>query len=35
VLDRNGLVIFSHVGPMHEWSQYEVFLRDIADSAMR
>jgi thiol-disulfide isomerase/thioredoxin len=35
VLDRNGLVIFSHVGPMHEWSQYEVFLRDLAEAGKR
>lgn len=31
VLDRNGVVVFSHVGPVPDWSQYEPFLRDIAD----
>jgi peroxiredoxin len=34
VLDRNGLVVFSHVGPVHEWPQYEAFLRDLADTRM-
>ncbi|MBI4995524.1 MAG: TlpA family protein disulfide reductase [Rhodocyclales bacterium] len=31
VIDRHGIVVFSHVGPIHDWSQYESFLRDIAD----
>lgn len=31
VIDRHGIVVFSHVGPIHDWSQYEPFLRDIAD----
>jgi thiol-disulfide isomerase/thioredoxin len=30
VLDKHGLVIFSHVGPVTDWSQYEAFLRDAA-----
>lgn len=30
VLDKHGLVIFSHVGPVHDWSQSEAFLRDAA-----
>lgn len=30
VLDKHGLVVFSHVGPVHDWSQYEAFLRDAA-----
>jgi thiol-disulfide isomerase/thioredoxin len=30
VLDPNGLVVFSHVGPIPDWSQYEAFLRDVA-----
>ena len=30
VLDKHGLVIFSHVGPVHNWLQYETFLRDAA-----
>lgn len=35
VLDRQGLVVFSHVGPVHEWPQYEVFLRDVAARSAR
>jgi len=35
VLDRNGLVVFSHIGPIHDWSQYEPFLRDLADRGGR
>jgi thiol-disulfide isomerase/thioredoxin len=31
VLDRNGVVVFAHIGPIHDWSQYEAFLRDITD----
>jgi thiol-disulfide isomerase/thioredoxin len=31
VLDHNAVVVFSHVGPIHDWSQYEPFLRDIVD----
>lgn len=30
VLDRNGLVVFSHIGPIPDWSQYEAFLQDLA-----
>jgi len=30
VLDKQGLVVFSHVGPVHDWPQYEAFLRDAA-----
>ncbi len=30
VLDKNGLVLFSHIGPVHDWLQYEAFLRDAA-----
>lgn len=30
VLDKHGLVVFSHVGPVHDWPQYEAFLRDTA-----
>jgi thiol-disulfide isomerase/thioredoxin len=30
VLDKHGLVIFSHVGPVHAWKEYEAFLRDAA-----
>jgi len=35
VLDRHGVVVFAHVGPVHDWPQYEAFLRDLADSAKR
>jgi peroxiredoxin len=31
VLDKHGLVVFSHVGPVHDWGQYEPFLRDAAN----
>lgn len=31
VLDKNGLIVFSHVGPVADWLQYEPFLRDAAD----
>jgi thiol-disulfide isomerase/thioredoxin len=30
VLDRHGLVLFSHVGPVAGWDQYIPFLRDAA-----
>lgn len=30
VLDRHGLVVFSHVGPVHDWRQYEPFILDVA-----
>ncbi len=30
VIDQRGLVLFSHVGPIPDWSQYEAFLRDAA-----
>lgn len=33
VLDRRGLVVFSHAGPIPDWSQYEPFLSDAAASA--
>jgi thiol-disulfide isomerase/thioredoxin len=35
VLDKHGLVVFSHVGPVHDWSQYEAFLRDAAERSGR
>jgi thiol-disulfide isomerase/thioredoxin len=35
VLDSRGLVVFSHVGPMHDWPQYEAFLRDLAEAGKR
>lgn len=30
VLDKQGVVVFSHSGPVHGWSQYHPFLRDVA-----
>lgn len=30
VIDRHGLVLFAHVGPIPRWSDYEPFLRDAA-----
>lgn len=30
VLDRHGLVLFSHTGPLHGWSEYIPFLRHAA-----
>lgn len=30
VLDKHGIVVFSHVGPVHGWNQYLPFLRDVA-----
>jgi thiol-disulfide isomerase/thioredoxin len=30
VLDRHGLVLFSHTGPLHAWSEYVPFLRHAA-----
>lgn len=30
VLDKHGLVVFSHVGPLEGWLQYAPFLRDMA-----
>lgn len=35
VLDKHGSVVFSHVGPVHDWSQYEPFLRDLAERSGR
>ena len=30
VLDKRGIVIFSHVGPVHRWPEYEAFVLDAA-----
>lgn len=30
VLDKHGIVVFSHVGPLAGWAQYLPFLRDVA-----
>jgi len=35
VLDKRGLIVFSHVGPVHDWPQYEAFLRDVAERSGR
>lgn len=35
VLDKHGLVVFSHLGPVSDWLQYEPFLRDVAELSGR
>lgn len=30
VLDKRGLVVFSRLGPLHDWASYEAFLRHAA-----
>jgi thiol-disulfide isomerase/thioredoxin len=35
VLDQRGLIVFSHVGPLSDWPQYEAFLRDLAEAGKR
>lgn len=35
VLDKRGIVVFSHVGPVADWQQYVGFLRDAADLSGR
>lgn len=35
VLDKRGLVVFSHIGPVHGWPQYEGFLIDVAERSGR
>lgn len=35
VLDKHGLVVFSHIGPVPDWLQYEPFLRDVAELSGR
>jgi thiol-disulfide isomerase/thioredoxin len=35
VLDKRGLVVFVHVGPVHDWMQYEPFLKDVAERSGR
>lgn len=30
VLDKRGIVVFSHVGPVEDWTEYAAFLRDVA-----
>jgi peroxiredoxin len=35
VLDRHGIVVFSHIGPVSDWTQYELFLRDLLESSGR
>lgn len=30
VLDKHGIVVFSHIGPVSHWSQYLPLLRDVA-----
>jgi thiol-disulfide isomerase/thioredoxin len=35
VVDKHGIVIFSHVGPVADWGQYRDFLRDAASRSGR
>lgn len=35
VLDKHGLVLFSHIGPVPRWSEYAPFLRDAAERSGR
>lgn len=35
VLDKHGLVVFSHVGPVADWPAYEPLLRDAAERSGR
>lgn len=35
VLDKHGVVLFSHVGPMDRWPEYEAFIRDAASHSGR
>lgn len=35
VLDKRGLVLFSHVGPVPRWDEYAPFLRDAAERSGR
>lgn len=30
VIDKHGIVVFAHVGPLAKWEQYLAFLRDVA-----
>jgi hypothetical protein len=30
VLDRNGIVLFAHVGPVSDWAALEPLLQDAA-----
>ena len=30
VLDKHGIVLFAHIGPVHDWPAYEGFLREAA-----
>ncbi len=29
VLDKNGVVVFSHMGSVHDWTEYIPFIRDV------
>ncbi len=33
VLDRNGIVLFAHTGPVHDWTEYLPFFQDAAGHA--
>jgi thiol-disulfide isomerase/thioredoxin len=34
VLDRNGMVLFSHSGPVHDWTEYLPFFQDAAGATL-
>ncbi|MDO8930864.1 MAG: hypothetical protein Q7U97_00580, partial [Rhodocyclaceae bacterium] len=35
VIDKRGIVVFAHVGPVHDWGQYRDFLLDAAKRSGR
>lgn len=35
VLDKHGIVVFSHAGPLENWLQYAAFLKDVAAKSGR
>lgn len=35
VLDKRGVIVFAHVGPVHDWRQYQAFLLDAAERSGR
>lgn len=35
VLDKRGVIVFSHIGPVHDWPAYAAFLRDAVRNSGR
>lgn len=33
VLDRNGIIVFSHFGPLARWQEYQGFINDVASKS--